>query len=148
MAAFSCNSVYPAHGGDISKSDIIQNVKNIKPDLLFFAGDQVYDHSEHYVYWLKFGQDFGEITRIVLVEEWNIKVVAIVPDEHIRTLNDWPELLEVINDHCGVRVSFRVVRTANRNRKVSWVIASHVIKSILCFKIKDNVPHTITQLSE
>lgn len=82
MAAFSCNSVYPAHGGDISKSDIIQNVKNIKPDLLFFAGDQVYDHSEHYVYWLKFGQDFGEITR-------NIPTICLTDDHDIGQGNLW-----------------------------------------------------------
>ena len=45
MAAFSCNSVYPNHGGDISREDIVENMKFLQPDLLFFAGDQVYHHS-------------------------------------------------------------------------------------------------------
>lgn len=61
MAAFSCNSIYSRHDGNIPKTDIIDNLKKIKPDLLYFAGDQVYDHSFHLIHWLQFGRDFGEI---------------------------------------------------------------------------------------
>ena len=74
VAAFTGNSIYPGHGGDISKTDIVENLKRIKPDLLFFSGDQVYDHNRHYAYWLKFGRDFGEVIR-------NTPTVTI-PDDH------------------------------------------------------------------
>jgi hypothetical protein len=39
----------------------VENLKRLKPDLLFFSGDQVYNHSAHLTYWLKFGRDFGEL---------------------------------------------------------------------------------------
>ena len=61
VAAFTGNSIYPRHSGDIPKTDIVENIKKINPDLLFFSGDQVYDHKRHYAYWLKFGRDFGDI---------------------------------------------------------------------------------------
>ena len=47
VAAFTGNSIYPGHGGDIPKSDIVENIKKLNPDLLFFSGDQVYDHYKH-----------------------------------------------------------------------------------------------------
>lgn len=74
LAAFTCNSIYPNHGGDISRDDIVENMKKIEPDLLFFSGDQVYDHSSHYLYWIKFGKDFEDILR-------NTPSI-IIPDDH------------------------------------------------------------------
>jgi hypothetical protein len=74
VAAFTGNSIYPGHGGDIPKTDIVENLKRIKPDLLFFSGDQVYDHNRHYAYWLKFGRDFGDVIR-------NTPTITI-PDDH------------------------------------------------------------------
>lgn len=74
MAALTCNSIYPNHGGEIPKEDLVKNIKYLNPDLIFFSGDQVYDHSEHYLYWLKFGRDFGEILR-------NTPSI-ILPDDH------------------------------------------------------------------
>jgi len=82
VAAFTGNSIYPGHGGDIPKTDIVANIKKIKPDLLFFSGDQVYDHFKHYAYWLKFGRDFGEIIR-------NIPTVTIPDDHDIGQGNLW-----------------------------------------------------------
>lgn len=82
VAAFTGNSIYPRHGGDIPKTDIIKNIKNIKPDLLFFSGDQVYDHKRHYAYWLKFGHDFGGIIR-------NIPTVTIPDDHDVGQSNLW-----------------------------------------------------------
>ncbi|MGB2807098.1 MAG: hypothetical protein WBC22_05135, partial [Sedimentisphaerales bacterium] len=38
VAAFTGNSIYPGHGGDIPKTDIVANIKKLKPDLLFFSG--------------------------------------------------------------------------------------------------------------
>lgn len=82
MAAFSCNSVNPAHGGDISKQDIVENLRRVKPDLIFFAGDQVYDHSQHYRYWLRFGRDFGDILR-------NTPTVCLPDDHDVGQANLW-----------------------------------------------------------
>lgn len=82
VAAFTGNSIYPGHGGDIPKTDIVENIKKLNPDLLFFSGDQVYDHFKHYAYWLKFGRDFGEIIR-------NIPTVTIPDDHDVGQANLW-----------------------------------------------------------
>ncbi len=63
VAAFTGNSILARHGGDIAKTDIIDNLRRLDPDLLFFSGDQVYNHTQHYAHWLKFGRDFGDIIR-------------------------------------------------------------------------------------
>ena len=84
VAAFTGNSIYPGHGGTIPKSDIVENLKRIKPDLLFFSGDQVYDHNRHYAYWLKFGRDFGEAIR-------NTPTVTIPDDHDVGHANLWGE---------------------------------------------------------
>jgi len=82
VAAFTGNSIYPGHGGDISRTDIVENIKKLNPDLLFFSGDQVYDHNRHYAYWLKFGRDFGEIIR-------DIPTIAIPDDHDVGMANIW-----------------------------------------------------------
>lgn len=74
VAAFTGNSIYEGHGGDIPRGDIVANVKKIDPDLLFFSGDQVYDHTHHLGYWLRFGRDFGEIIRD--------RPTITIPDDH------------------------------------------------------------------
>jgi hypothetical protein len=82
VAAFTGNSIYPGHGGDIPRTDIVENLKKIKPDLLFFSGDQVYDHNRHYAYWLKFGREFGDIIRIT--------PTITIPDDHdVGQANLW-----------------------------------------------------------
>jgi phosphodiesterase/alkaline phosphatase D-like protein len=82
VAAFTGNSIYPGHGGDIPRTDIVENLKRIKPDLLFFSGDQVYDHNRHHAYWLKFGRDFGEVIR-------NTPTVTIPDDHDVGQANLW-----------------------------------------------------------
>ena len=82
MAGFTGNSINPNHGGDIPKKDLVQNIKKIKPDLLFFSGDQVYDHRRHYAAWLKFGRDFGEVIR-------NIPTITIPDDHDVGQPNIW-----------------------------------------------------------
>ncbi len=82
VAAFTGNSIYPKHGGDIPKTDIVENIKKINPDLLFFSGDQVYDHNRHYAHWLKFGRDFGEIIR-------NTPTITIPDDHDVGQSNLW-----------------------------------------------------------
>ncbi|GGZ71720.1 alkaline phosphatase D family protein [Algibacter mikhailovii] len=84
LVALTCNSMYPEHGGDLPKDDIVKNILKLDPDLIFFSGDQVYEHSEHYLAWLKFGREFSEIFR-------NTPVV-ITPDDHdIGQGNYWGE---------------------------------------------------------
>ena len=58
IAGFTGNSIQPAHGGDLPRQDIIDNVNKVDADILFFSGDQVYDHFRHYAAWLKFGKGF------------------------------------------------------------------------------------------
>lgn len=95
LAALTCNSVYPQHGGDISRDDIVENIKKINADLLFFSGDQVYDHSQHYIYWLKFGTDFGEIIR-------NTPTICIVDDHDVGQGNIWGANGKTTENRSGV----------------------------------------------
>lgn len=84
VAGFTGNSIQPAHGGDISRQDIIDNVRKIDADVLFFSGDQVYDHTRHYAAWLKFGRDFGEIIKD--------RPTLTLPDDHdVGQPNLWGE---------------------------------------------------------
>jgi phosphodiesterase/alkaline phosphatase D-like protein len=94
VAAFTGNSIYPGHGGDIPKTDIVANLKKVKPDLLFFSGDQVYDHNRHYAYWLKFGRDFGEVIR-------NTPTVTIPDDHDVGQANLWGQSGRVSNTRAG-----------------------------------------------
>lgn len=84
MAAFTGNAIYPQHGGDLSKRDIVDNLLKIEPDLLFFSGDQVYDHSDHLLYWLRFGRDFGDIIRVT-------PTISIPDDHDVGQGNLWGE---------------------------------------------------------
>lgn len=84
VAAFTGNSINPAHGGDISRQDLIDNVKRVDADVLFFSGDQVYDHNRHYAAWLKFGRDFGDIIKD--------RPTVTLPDDHdVGQPNLWGE---------------------------------------------------------
>lgn len=66
------------------RPDIIQNVKHQDPDLLFFSGDQSYDHSRHTAAWLLFGRQFGEIMRD--------RPTITIPDDHdVGQPNLWGE---------------------------------------------------------
>ncbi|MBI4558391.1 MAG: metallophosphoesterase [Candidatus Hydrogenedentes bacterium] len=82
VAAFTGNSIHPSHGGDLPKMDIVENIKKNRPDLLFFSGDQVYDHTRHYAAWLKFGRDFGDVIR-------DTPTVCIPDDHDVGQPNLW-----------------------------------------------------------
>jgi len=56
------------------RTDLIENIERQDPDLLFFSGDQVYDHRRHFAAWLLFGRQFGEITRN--------RPTVVIPDDH------------------------------------------------------------------
>ena len=56
------------------RTDLIENLKKQDPDILFFSGDQVYDHSKHFPAWLLFGRQFGEVIRD--------RPTICIPDDH------------------------------------------------------------------
>ena len=94
VAAFTGNSVHPSHGGDISREDLIANVRYIDADLLFFSGDQVYNHNRHYDAWMKFGRDFGAILRD--------RPVITIPDDHdVGQANLWGQSGKKSNTGAG-----------------------------------------------
>ncbi len=70
VAAFTGNS----SGDRRLKPDIIANIKAQDPDLLFFSGDQVYDHTQHFAAWLLFGRQFGDIIKD--------RPTICIPDDH------------------------------------------------------------------
>lgn len=66
------------------REDIIRNIKAQDPDLLFFSGDQSYDHRDHTAAWLLFGRQFGEITKD--------RPTVTIPDDHdVGQGNLWGE---------------------------------------------------------
>ncbi len=66
------------------RPDIIRNIKAQNPDLLFFSGDQSYDHRAHTAAWLLFGRQFGEIIK-------DRPTVAIPDDHDVGQGNLWGE---------------------------------------------------------
>ena len=70
VAAFTGNS----NSDRGLKPDIVRNVRAHDADLLFFSGDQVYDHGQHYAAWLLFGRQFGDIIRD--------RPTITIPDDH------------------------------------------------------------------
>lgn len=66
----SCNSSTDRN----PRPDIVTNLKTLDPDLLFFAGDQSYDHKEHLAAWLLFGRQFGEVIKD--------RPTVTIPDDH------------------------------------------------------------------
>jgi hypothetical protein len=70
VGSLSCNS----NTDRGPRADIVANLKAQDPDLLFFAGDQSYDHREHTAAFLLFGRQFGELTRD--------RPTVTIPDDH------------------------------------------------------------------
>ena len=63
---------------------MIDNLKKLNPDLLFFAGDQSYHHTEHTYGWLEFGIQFRDLLKD--------RPVITIPDDHdIGQANLWGE---------------------------------------------------------
>jgi hypothetical protein len=59
LAALSCNSNQDRG----MRENYVRNINHQNPDLVFFAGDQSYDHKQHTAAWLKFGLQFREVFR-------------------------------------------------------------------------------------
>jgi hypothetical protein len=80
LAALSCNS---NKDRDL-RPEYVRNLNYLDPDLIFFAGDQSYDHKEHTAAWLKFGLAFKETFR-------NRPCITIPDDHDIGQGNLWGE---------------------------------------------------------
>ncbi len=80
IAALSCNS----NKDRGLRPEYTRNINHQNPDLVFFAGDQSYDHTEHTAAWLKFGLAFRETFR-------NRPCVTIPDDHDIGQGNLWGE---------------------------------------------------------
>jgi len=80
LAALSCNS----NRDRGLRPEYTRNLTHQDPDLIFFAGDQSYDHKEHTAAWLKFGLAFRELIR-------NRPCVSIPDDHDIGQGNLWGE---------------------------------------------------------
>ncbi|QDU58446.1 alkaline phosphatase D family protein [Aeoliella mucimassa] len=80
VAVLSCNS----NRDRGMRPNFVRNLKHQDPDLLFFAGDQSYDHREHTAAWLKFGLQFRDVLRD--------RPCVTIPDDHdIGQPNLWGE---------------------------------------------------------
>ena len=67
-----------------ARPKLIENLKTIDPDLLFFAGDQSYHHREHTYGWLEFGMQFRDVLKD--------RPVVTIPDDHdVGQANIWGE---------------------------------------------------------
>lgn len=92
IAALSCNS--NKDRGD--RNNYVRNINHQNPDLIFFAGDQSYDHKEHTAAWLKFGMQFREVFR-------NRPCVTIPDDHDVGQLNLWGENGKQVNTMLGLK---------------------------------------------
>ncbi|MGK0302914.1 MAG: hypothetical protein ACI89X_003800 [Planctomycetota bacterium] len=70
IAALSCNSKRDRG----MRENFVRNLRHHDPDLLFFAGDQSYDHAQHTAAWLKFGLQFRDAFRD--------RPCITIPDDH------------------------------------------------------------------
>ncbi len=66
------------------RPQMIDNLIKLDPDLLFFAGDQSYHHTEHTYGWLEFGIQFRDVLKD--------RPVITIPDDHdVGQANIWGE---------------------------------------------------------
>ena len=70
IASLSCNSSRTPG----SRATIVDNLKKLDPDLLFFAGDQSYHHTQHTFGWLEWGIQFRDVLKD--------RPVVAIPDDH------------------------------------------------------------------
>jgi hypothetical protein len=70
VASLSCNSSRTTG----PRPEIIDRLRAQNPDVLFFAGDQTYRHTEHTAGWIEFGLQFRELMRD--------RPTISIPDDH------------------------------------------------------------------
>lgn len=76
------------------RSVIVKNLLHHDPDLLFFAGDQTYHHTQHTSGWLEFGLQFRNVLR-------NRPTITIPDDHDVGQANLWGEEGIVATDPAG-----------------------------------------------
>jgi len=80
VGSLSCNSSRTPG----PRPKMIQNLLRQDPDLLFFAGDQSYHHTQHTFGWLEWGMQFREVIKD--------RPVITIPDDHdVGQANIWGE---------------------------------------------------------
>jgi 3',5'-cyclic AMP phosphodiesterase CpdA len=80
VANMSCNSSRTTG----ARPEILDALKELNPDLLFFAGDQTYRHTEHTAGWIEFGLQFRDVFRD--------RPTVTIPDDHdVGHPNLWGE---------------------------------------------------------
>lgn len=80
IANLSCNSGRTPG----PRPTIVENIKKQNPDMLFFAGDQTYHHTQHTYGWLEWGRQFRDII--------GDRPVITIPDDHdVGQGNIWGE---------------------------------------------------------
>jgi hypothetical protein len=80
VANMSCNSSRTTG----ARAEIVDNLLAQDPDLLFFAGDQTYRHTEHTAGWIEFGLQFRDVMRD--------RPTVTIPDDHdVGHPNLWGE---------------------------------------------------------
>jgi len=70
VGVLSCNSSNTTGPRD----ELVANLRALDPDLLFFAGDQTYRHTQHSVGWIEFGLQFRDVLRD--------RPSVTIPDDH------------------------------------------------------------------
>jgi hypothetical protein len=76
----SCNSNRTKGG----RPEIVERLRRQDPDVLFFAGDQTYYHTEHTAGWIEFGLQFRDVIRD--------RPTICIPDDHdVGHPNLWGE---------------------------------------------------------
>lgn len=80
VANMSCNSSRTTG----RRPEIIDHLRAQNPDILFFAGDQTYRHTEHTAGWIEFGLQFRDVIRD--------RPTITIPDDHdVGHPNLWGE---------------------------------------------------------
>ena len=80
IANMSCNSSRTSG----LRPEIVEHLRVQNPDLLFFAGDQTYRHTEHTAGWIEFGLQFRDVMRD--------RPTICIPDDHdVGHNNLWGE---------------------------------------------------------
>ncbi len=90
VASLSCNSARTTG----PREEIVAHLREMNPDLLFFAGDQSYRHTEHTAGWIEFGLQFRDVLRD--------RPTITIPDDHdVGHGNLWGENGKLSKDKGG-----------------------------------------------
>ena len=133
FAALSCNS----NRDKGNRENYVRNINFQDPDLVFFAGDQSYDHKEHTAAWLKFGMQFREIFRH--------RPCITIPDDHdVGQLNLWGENGIKANTMLGIKGGYHA--PADYVKMVERCQTAHLPDPIDDVKIEQGITTYYTNL--